>query len=225
MKLEKKSILEDNPLILASSEFDELDLDILIEFLETGNPENVPDHIVAYMEILEKIWGMSRQMFNYPNNQAIINHLLITYKMKRPKAMQLVKDSLTYFHRENMLSNEVWRGVLGDNGMKSFVAAIKVAKNSRDFKDAFSILLELGKFLGWNVEKMNAEDENFIRQIQVVTSDVTKFGFEKTNRTDLAAMIDALPDISPKMKELAKQEVDMVPFKLIFSENNPRKEN
>lgn len=224
MKIEKKSILNDNPEILASSEFDEIDLDTLIEFLETGNPENVPDHIVAYMEILEKIWGMHRQMFNFPNNQAIINHLLILYKIKRPKAMQLVKDALTYFHRENMLSNEVWKGILADNGMKTFVAALKVARSSRDFKDAFSILLDLGKFLGWNIEKIDVEDENFIRQIQVVTSDVTKFGFEKTNRTDLAAMIDALPDISPKMKELAKLEVDAVPFKLVFSENNPRKE-
>lgn len=224
MKFERKSILDENPNIIFTSEFDEIELDFLVEFLETGDPKNVPDHLVAYMEILEKIWGMSRQMFNYPNNQAIINHLMIVYRMKRPKAMQLVKDALTYFHRENMLSNEVWKGILADNGMKAFVAAIKVAKNSRDFKDSFMILLELGKFLEWNVDKMDGVDEDFIRQIQITTSDVTKFGFEKTNRNELAAMIDALPDVSEKMKELAKKEVDMVPFKLIFGENNPRKE-
>ena len=89
-------------------------------------------------------------------------------------------------------------------------------------KDAFWILLELGKFLGWNVEKEDTENENFIRQIQVVTSNIETFGLEKQDRRLVAQFIDKLP-ISEKMKEVANAEVDGIPLKLIYGDN-PRKD-
>jgi len=49
------------------------------------------------------------------------------------------------------------------------------------------------------------------------------FGLEKQDRREVARFIDALPDVSEKMKEVAKKEVDGIPFKLLFGEN-PRKE-
>lgn len=225
MKIERHSILEQNPEIVHTSEFDNIELDFLVAFLETGQTENVPDHVVAYMEMLEKIWGMSRRMFEFPNDSAIISHIMILYKFKRPKAMQLVKDAMLYFSRETMMPNEVHRSKLADLGMKAFVGAIRLAKSSRDFKDSFMILIELGKFLGWDTTQMDEDDENFIRQLQIVSSDITMFGFEKVGRQELGTMIDALPDVSEKMKQVAKAEVDGIPFKMLFGSENPRKES
>ncbi|GEM_PF-2526159 len=224
MKIEKHSILETNPEIVHTSEFDNIELDYLIAFLETGETQNVPPEIIAYMEMMEKIWGLSRRMFEFPNYQAIINHLMILYKLSRRKAMQLVKDAMLYYSREEMMPEEVHRQMLADRGLKCFVAALRVAKTSRDFKDSVSILLELGKFLKWDLTQMDQEDENFIRQLQIVTSDVEMWGLEKIDRRQLGNMVDALPDVSDKMKEVAKMEVDGIPFNLVFGAENPRKE-
>ncbi len=224
MKIEKHSILETNPEILHTSEFDNIELDYLIAFLETGETQNVPPEIIAYMEMMEKIWGLSRRMFEFPNYQAIINHLMILYNLSRRKAMQLVKDAMLYYSREEMMPEEVHRQMLADRGLKCFVAALRVAKTSRDFKDSVSILLELGKFLKWDLTQMDQEDENFIRQLQIVTSDVEMWGLEKIDRRQLGNMVDALPDVSDKMKEVAKMEVDGIPFNLVFGAENPRKE-
>ena len=217
----KRRIIPENQLQFTSN-FDEIELEHLIEFLEVGNPENIPPELAEYLQILDIIWRLHKRQFDYPNNQAIINHLMVAYHFKRPKATQLVKDSLKYFYAENNQDNAVNKGILADNGMKSFVLAMKIAKTSRDVKDAFWILLELGKFLGWNVEKEDTENENFIRQIQVVTSNIEEFGLEKQDRRLVAQFIDKL-SISEKMKEVAKAEVDGIPLKLIYGDN-PRKD-
>lgn len=224
MKIEKRSILEANPEIVHTSQFDNIELEYLIAFLETGDTKNVPDELLAYMEMMEKIWGMSRRMFEFPNDQAVITHIMIMYNFTRPKAMKLVKDAHLYFSREAAMPNEIHRNRLSENGMKSFIAAIRVAKTSRDFKDAFMIILELGKFLEWNKDPMDEKDENFIRQLQVITADISMFGLDKVDRNELGAFVDHL-EIPQKMKDLAKQEVDKVPFKILFDpEQNPRKE-
>ena len=89
-----------------------------------GNPENIPPELAEYLQILDIIWRLHKRQFDYPNNQAIINHLMLVYGFKRPKATQLVKDSLKYFYAENNQDNAVNKGILADNGMKSFVLAI-----------------------------------------------------------------------------------------------------
>lgn len=223
--MKKRSILESKPEIVHTSQFDNIELEYFIAFLESGDTKNVPEELVAYMELMEKIWGMSRRMFDFPNDTAIINHLMILYNFKRPKAMQLLKDAMLYYSRESMMPNEVHRQRLADNGMKAFVAALRMAKTSRDFKDSFMIFLELAKFLRWDQDPVDENDENFIRQLQVMTTDVGMFGFEKVDRKELGTFIDNLPDVPQKMKDLAKQEVDKVPFKIIFSPDaNPRKD-
>lgn len=224
MKIERKSIIKENPEIVHSSQFDSIELNFLLAYLESGDTENVPDELLAYMELMEIIYGLSRRLFDFPNDSAIISHIMILYGFKRPKAMQLLKDAMMYFSKESIMPNEVHRQRLSENGTKTFIAALRVAKSSRDFKDAFMILLELGKFLKWDEDPLDEKDENFIRQLQVITSDVTMFGLDKIDRNELGSFVDHL-DIPQKMKDLAKLEVDKVPFKLLFTpETNPRKD-
>jgi len=224
MKIVRKSIITDNPEIVHSSAFDALDLDRFLGFLESGDMKNVPDELAAYTEMMDIIYSLSKRQFDFPNDTAIISHLMISYNFSRPKAMKLLKEAMLYFSKESNMPNEVHRSRLSDLGMKSFIAAIRVAKTARDFKDAFSIMLDLAKFLEWNTDPMDEQDESFIRQLQVLTADVSMFGLDKVDRNELANFVDKL-EISQQMKDLAKKEVDSVPFKLLYTpELNPRKE-
>lgn len=200
--------------------FENISIDDIYEFLENGDMKDAPQEIVEYMMMLEKVWGMHKRSFDFPSNEAVITHLVLVHNYKRPKARQLLNEALEYFSKENQLSKETWRGIIAEKGMNSFIAAIRVAKNSRDFKDSFWILLELGKFLGWDAPEAEGIDENFLRQMQIVSADIEMFGLPKVPRNEISAWIDTLPDISQKMKDKAKAEVDGVPFRMLKMDRN-----
>ena len=205
------------------SNFEDISLDDLLLFLEQGNMKNAPPKMVEYMQDLEMIWGMHKRGLDFPNVESIINHLVLSKGFRREKARQLVKDAIYYFHLENDLPKETYRSIVADKGMKAFVAAIRLAKSSRDYKDAFSILLDLGKFMSWDQEDVEKADDSWIRQLQVLSADLPMFGLPSVNRAEIGKLIDELPDISDKMKAAAKAEVDGVPFRMLYAEENPRK--
>lgn len=204
-------------------DFDEIELDDLLEFLETGNPKNVPPKLAAYMMMLEKIWSMYRRSFDFPNKEAIIKHLVIVDKLQRYQAVKLVRDALTYFAQENELSKKTWKELIADKMLKAFTAAIRLAKNSRDFLDAVKILKEMAAVLQLDQEDIGEMEEDIMRQLQVLSTDITLFGEEKQDRNSIAQFIDALPDVPEKVKEAAKLEVDQIPFRFLNMEDNPRK--
>ncbi|WP_332028552.1 hypothetical protein [Kaistella sp.] len=204
-------------------DFDEIELDDLLEFLETGNPKNVPPKLMAYMQMLEKIWGMYRRSFDFPNKEAIIKHLVIIDKLQRYQAVKLVRDALTYFAQENELSKKTWKELIADKMLKAFTAAIRLAKNSHDFLDAVKILKEMAAVLQLDQEDIGEMEEDIMRQLQVLSTDITLFGEEKQDRNTIAQFIDALPDVPEKVKEAAKLEVDQIPFRFLNMEENPRK--
>lgn len=204
-------------------DFDEIELDDLLEFLETGDPKNVPPKLAAYMMMLEKIWSMYRRSFDFPNKEAIIKHLVIVDKLQRYQAVKLVRDALTYFAQENELSKKTWKELIADKMLKAFTAAIRLAKNSRDFLDAVKILKEMAAVLQLDQEDIGEMEEDIMRQLQVLSTDITLFGEEKQDRNTIAQFIDALPDVPEKVKEAAKLEVDQIPFRFLNMEDNPRK--
>lgn len=204
-------------------DFDEIELDDLLEFLETGDPKNVPPKLAAYMMMLEKIWSMYRRSFDFPNKEAIIKHLVIVDKLQRYQAVKLVRDALTYFAQENELSKKTWKELIADKMLKAFTAAIRLAKNSRDFLDAVKILKEMAAVLQLDQEDIGEMEEDIMRQLQVLSTDITLFGEEKQDRNSIAQFIDALPDVPEKVKEAAKLEVDQIPFRFLNMEDNPRK--
>lgn len=204
-----------------SNKLENITLDQIYEFLEYGNMQDAPPEIVEYMTLMEMVWRMHRRMIDYPDNDSIINFLTLTKGFKRPKAAQLLKDTLEFFYAENDLPVKTWRGIMADRGMKAFVAAVRVAKNSRDFKDSFEILFKLGSFLGWDLPEAEKPNEDFLRQLQVVTADIEMFDLPKAPRAEIAQWIDALPEISDKMKAKAKAEVEGVPFRLLYKDERP----
>lgn len=204
-------------------DFDDIELEDLLEFLETGDPKKVPPKLCAYMEMLDKISGMYRRSFDFPNKEAIIKHLMIVDKMQRYQAVKLIRDALSYFAQENALSKATWKELIADKMLKAFTAAIRIAKNSRDFKDAVMILKEIRAVLQLDQEDIGEIEEDIMRQLQVLSTDITLFGEEKQDRNAIGQFIDALPDVPEKVKEAAKAEVDSIPFRFLYQDDNPRK--
>lgn len=203
--------------------FDDIELDDLLEFLETGSPKNVPPKLLAYMQMLEKIWGMYCRMFEFPNKESIAKHLVIVDKLHRYQAVKLINDALNYFSAENHLPKTTWKNLIADKMLKSFTAAIRLAKNSRDFLDSVKILKEMAVVLQLDKDDILEMEEDLMKQIQVLTTDISMFGEQPEDRRAIAQFIDDLPDVPEKIKEAAKAEVDGLPFRFLNFEENPRK--
>lgn len=203
--------------------FDDIELEDLLEFLETGSSSSVPPKLLAYMQMLEKIWGMYCRMFEYPNKEAIIKHLVIVDQLQRYQAVKLVNDALNYFSAENHLPKATWKNLIADKMLKAFTAAIRLAKSSRDFLDSVKILKEMAVVLQLDKEEIMELEEDLMKQIQVLTTDITMFGEEPEDRRAIAQFIDNLPDVPEKVKEAAKAEVEGIPFRFLKFEENPRK--
>ncbi len=203
--------------------FDDIELEDLLEFLETGSSSSVPPKLLAYMQMLEKIWGMFSRRFDHPNKESIVKHLVIVDKLQRFQAVKLVNDALNYFALENNLPKATWKNIIADLMMKSFTASLRLAKTSRDFLDSVKILKEMAVVLQLDKEEIMELEEDLMKQIQVLTTDITMFGEEPEDRRAIAQFIDNLPDVPEKVKEAAKAEVDGLPFKFLNFEENPRK--
>ncbi len=204
-----------------SQNFDDIELEDLLEWMESGK-DTMPPEIVAYALMLERIWGMYRRNFDFPNQEAIINYLVQVDGYKRYQAVKLLKDALIHFSSENTLPKDVWRNLLADKMMKCFTASIKVAKTAKDFLDAAKILKEIRETLQLDVEDIMEMEEDLMKQVQILTTDITMFGEDRVSRNELAQMIDNLPDVPEKIKEAAKLEVDRFPFRFLKSNENPR---
>lgn len=203
--------------------FDDIELEDLLEFLETGNPKKVPPKLTEYMLMLEKIWGLHRRGFDYPNKEAIVKHLMIAHEMQRFQAVKLINDTYNYFKIENNLPKDTWRFLIADMMRKNYMLAVRLAKSSKDARDANSIVRELGDVVGIDKDDIMEMEEDLMKQIQVLTTDIKMFGEEPEDRRAIAQFIDDLPDVPEKIKEAAKAEVDGLPFRFLNFEENPRK--
>ncbi|KFF26851.1 hypothetical protein [Chryseobacterium vrystaatense] len=201
---------------------DDIELDDLLEWLEFGDPKNVPPKIAAYMLMLEKVWGMYKRMFEFPNIESIISHLIIVDNLQRFQAKKYVTDALTYFASENQLSKKTWKELISDKMVKSFAMAIRIAKNSKDVYYSVLILREAANVLDLDKDEAGEMEEDLMKQIQILTTDIKMFGEEPIDRRELGAFIDGLPDVPEKIKAAAKDEVDKFPLKFLNYENNPR---
>lgn len=165
--------------------------------------------------MLEKIWGMYRRHLDFPNEQAIVSHLVFVNKMMRYEAVRLVKDALSYFSAEFAHTKETYKHLIADLMMKDYKFAIGLAKTSKDVKEANTILLQMAQVLQLDKEDIMEMEEDLMRQVQILTTDIRIFGEEKEDRFELARQIDALPDVPENVKERAKLETDMFPLKLL----------
>ena len=88
---------------------DNIGLDDLKEFLETGNPDNAPEAIVQYIELLTRIHGMTLRIDKFGSKEAILKHLIAFEGLSRYKASLVYNETLEYFYTDKEVSKKAWR--------------------------------------------------------------------------------------------------------------------
>ena len=188
---------------------DQINLRDIYDFMETGNPSNAPDHIVAYLDLLDMVRGMFLRMDKWGSKESIIKHLMVSssHKLSRYKAMQVCDEAQEYFYRDSQISKAAWKNIYADKMEKMINFAMLTVKDVNDAQKVVKMLLDVSVLRGVNEEdKDELPAEIFQAPFVVYTSNTESLGLPKINRQKLAEMIDSYPELSEKEREHIKRE-------------------
>lgn len=197
--------------------------------METGNPANAPEHIVAYLELLDMVRGMFLRMDKWGSKEAIIKHLMVSsqHKLSRYKANQVCDEAQEYFYRDTQISKSAWRNIYADKIDKMINFAMLTVKDVNDAQKVVKMCLDAGVLRAVNEpDKEELPAEIFQPPFVVYTWDTEALEMPKVNRQKLSEMIDKYPELTEKEKIRIKQEALIPGHKLkIFpnEQEDPRK--
>ena len=203
-----------------------LSLDDIVSFCQNGNPNNAPEGVAEYLELLDKTRGMIVRFDKYPNDNVIVNSLMISEKLSKYKAKQIIDEAREFFWRDSVVSKDAWRNILVEKMTQSINLAMQTVKDVADIERVTKMiqrqafLLQLDK-----VEDKELPAELFQPQWVVYTTDAETLGLPKVDRNRIKEFIDKrVPELTEKEKNRLYQEADIIPFKALPNEQeNPRK--
>lgn len=204
---------------------DNIGLDDLKEFLETGNPDNAPEAIVQYIELLTRIHGMSLRIDKFGSKEAILKHLIAFEGLSRYKASLVYNETLEYFYTDKEVSKKAWRNFYASIMDQEINFARRVKKDGTDSKRIVEMAEKAANMRGAFDEEIEELPEELFRTPFIVyTCDSQLLGLPTVDRNKLSAQIDAYPELSEKEKIQIKREAQILPINIFPNEQeNPRK--
>lgn len=199
---------------------DQINIRDIYDFMETGNPANAPEHIVQYLELLDKVRGMFNRFDLYASKEIIIKHLMTVDKMSRYKAAQVCDEAREYFHVDSKISKDAWRNIYADKVDMMINFAMQTVENVSDAKKVVDMIIDVAtKIREVNVkDKEELPEELFQPPIVVYSCDAEFLGMPKVNRQKLGEMIDKYPELTEKEKIQIKREALVLPLKIFPNE-------
>ena len=208
---------------------DQVDLKDIYDFMETGNPKNAPEHIIAYLDLLDMVRGMFLRIDQFGSKEAIVKHLMLSpkYQLSRYKASQVCDEAQEYFYRDSKISKDAWRNIYASKIDMMINFAMQTVKDASDAQKVVKMCIDAGIF-----RRVNEKDEEELPQeifqppFVVYTWDAEALDMPKVNRQKLSEMIDKFPELTEKERIRIKQEslIPGFPLKIFPNEQeDPRK--
>jgi hypothetical protein len=200
-------------------------LDDLKEFLETGNPDNAPEAIVQYIELLTRIHGMTLRIDKFGSKEAVLKHLIAFEGLSRYKASLVYNETLEYFYTDKEVSKKAWRNFYAAILDQEINFSRRIKKDTADSKRIAEMVEKAANMRGAFDEEIEELPEELFRTPYIVyTCDPELLGLPKVDRNKLSAQIDAYPELSEKEKIQIKREAQILPINIFPNEQeNPRK--
>jgi hypothetical protein len=200
---------------------DQIDLQDIYEFMEKGDVANAPPEIVQYLELLDKTRGMLIRIDKFSNDESIVKHLILSDRLSRYKAKQIIAEAREYFYSDKIVSKAAWKNIYAEKADKMLNFAMLTVK---DTKDALGVIKAIADIVDKIRDLNTAEEEElpeelFRRPLTLYSLDARISEFSSPiDRNELAKMIDKLPDLSERVKIRLKQEALCLPLTIFPDE-------
>jgi len=204
---------------------EDVTLDQVYEFMERGNINNAPSHIVQYLQLIEKVRGMIFRTDIYGNSQIVINHIKTIYGFSDYKAKKIYNETIEFFYVDTEVSKSAWRNLYADKMERVINFAVGTMKDVSDAAKVIKMYVDLANLRQVNEpDKEELPDKFFDKPINLLSLDANIFEMGSANRKSLEEFIDKFPELTEKERNRIKQEALILPLKLFPDEQeNPRK--
>lgn len=198
---------------------DNVGLDDLKEFLETGNPDNAPEAIVQYIELLTRIHGMTQRIDKWGSKEAVLKHLIAFEGLSRHKASIIYNETIEYFNTDKEVSKKAWRNFYANIIDQEMNFSRRIQKDTADAKRIVEMAEKAANMRGAFDEEIEELPEELFRTPFIVyTCDSEMLGLPTVDRNRLSAQIDAYPELSEKEKIQIKREAQILPINIFPNE-------
>jgi len=203
----------------------DVDLDTIYDFVDNGDRSKAPREIIDYLDLMDKVRGMSLRIDRYGSKDAIVNHLIKVEGLSRYLANKAYNQSMEYFYADSDISKEAWRNILAQRMDKNYAIAQLLVKDVSDAKKVNDMIKDMGIALGLHLPDPEPVPEGaYQRPSKIYTLSMEDLGKVPQPKKELREFIMSLPDVSEKVKLMALQEALLEPIKLFPQENeDPRK--
>jgi hypothetical protein len=205
---------------------DNVNLEDIYRFMETGNPDNAPVEIVAYLEALTRVHGMLLRIDKFGSREAVIKHLVVSDKLSRLKASQLCSEAIEYFYVDKEVSKKAWANFYANIVDQEINFLRLTKKDGQDSKRVAELAKIAAEMRGvYNEDKEELPAELFQKPVVIYTTDISDLGLPKVDRNRIKEMIDTkFGQLTEKERQRLYQEADVIPFKALPNEQeDPRK--
>lgn len=209
----------------------EVTLEDIYDFIESGNPDNAPEHIVEYLELLTRVDGMIRRIDKFGSKNAVVKHIVLVeklfgQKLSYYKASKIYSEAIEYFFSDAEVSKKAWGNFYANIIDQEINFARQIKKDGQDSKRIVDMAKVAAEIRGvFDEDKEELPDELFRKPFVVYSTKAEELGLPKVDRNVLKQMIDTkIPDLSEKEKLRIYQEADIVQFEVFPNvEKDPRK--
>ena len=202
-------------------------LDDLKGFMETGNPDNAPEAIVQYIELLTRVHGMTLRIDKFGSKESVLKHLIAFEGLSRYKASIIYSEALEYFYSDKEVSKKAWRNFYASIIDQEINFARRIQKDGADAKRIVEMSEKAANMRGAFDEEIEELPEELFRTPFIVyTCDAEMLGLPKVDRNRLNDQIDKYPELTEKERVRIKQEafIPGFPLKMFPDEQeDPRK--
>lgn len=204
---------------------EDINLEIISDFIETGNRSNVDPVILQYLDLMDKVRGMFLRFDKFGSRDHIINHLMKVDGFSRFLASNIYNDALEYFYCDSKISKDAWRNIYAEKMEKVINLAMLSIKDTSDASKVTKMIAEVATLRQLHIEdKEELPEEWFTKPWKLYAMDAEMLGMPTVNRHKIAEQIDLLPELSEKEREMIKREAGSLPIKIFLDgEEDARK--
>ena len=203
----------------------DVDLEVIYEFIDNGDPSNAPAEIVAYLDLMDKIRGMHLRIDRYGSKDHIVKHLIKVEGLSYFLANKAYNQTLEYFYADNEVSKEAWRNIIAGKMEKNISLAQMIVKDVSDAAKVNKMLKELAEVLGLDQpDDEKIPDGMYDKPVKIYTISMEDLGKKPQGKKELRDFIQSLPEVPERVKEILEQEAMLKPINFLPEANeDPRK--
>jgi hypothetical protein len=170
-------------------DINDITLEHVYQFIETGDPLNAPPEIVQYLEILSAVHTMSLRIDIYGSREIILKDLMVRYGVTHGKASTLYNEAIEYFYAEKETSKRAYGNFYASIVDKVINFSLLSMKDSADAKRITDMVKVAAELRGvFEEEELELPKEMFRKPFVIYSTSFEELGLQKADIKKLRSM-------------------------------------